>query len=53
MRLDALKNHMHELTQYECGEILDYPQVCFLGNAASKVRSAGSANNYGYPNTTN
>eukprot|EP00026_Physarum_polycephalum_P000454 Phypoly_transcript_00455.p1 GENE.Phypoly_transcript_00455~~Phypoly_transcript_00455.p1 ORF type:complete len:1517 (+),score=378.84 Phypoly_transcript_00455:142-4692(+) len=45
---NALKNHLHELTQYECGEILDYPQVCFLGNSAGKVRSTASTNNYGF-----
>ena len=35
---DALKNHLHELTQYECGEILDYPQVCYLGKRGEGVK---------------
>ncbi|KAJ4462531.1 putative Dual specificity tyrosine-phosphorylation-regulated kinase 4 [Paratrimastix pyriformis] len=45
----ALKMHGDVLTPYEQGEILEYPQVFFLGPAAKKVRGTPQAqNNCGY-----
>eukprot|EP00929_Paragymnodinium_shiwhaense_P024531 TRINITY_DN1505_c0_g1_i2.p1 TRINITY_DN1505_c0_g1~~TRINITY_DN1505_c0_g1_i2.p1 ORF type:complete len:753 (-),score=155.35 TRINITY_DN1505_c0_g1_i2:78-2336(-) len=45
----VLKNHIHELTEYEQGEILDFPQVWHFGAGAQKVRGTSqAANNHGY-----
>jgi len=45
----ALKFHMEDLTEYEQGEILDFPQVWFLGSGAQKIRGTSAAtNNHSY-----
>eukprot|EP00294_Goniomonas_avonlea_P015907 CAMPEP_0114552250 /NCGR_PEP_ID=MMETSP0114-20121206/7027_1 /TAXON_ID=31324 /ORGANISM="Goniomonas sp, Strain m" /LENGTH=575 /DNA_ID=CAMNT_0001737119 /DNA_START=284 /DNA_END=2011 /DNA_ORIENTATION=- len=45
----ALKLYMNQMTLYEQGEILDYPQVYFVGCTANKTRpTADATNNYGY-----
>eukprot|EP00397_Hematodinium_sp_SG-2012_P015469 GEMP01015753.1.p1 GENE.GEMP01015753.1~~GEMP01015753.1.p1 ORF type:complete len:582 (+),score=125.85 GEMP01015753.1:282-2027(+) len=45
----VLKYHIDELTDFEQGEILDYPQIWNFGQGASKIRgTASSANNHGY-----
>ena len=49
----VLKHHRHLLTEFEQSEVLEYPQVFFLGAAAHKLRGvpgpAGAAqNNHGY-----
>jgi len=46
----ALKKHRDKLSGYEQGEILDYPQVWYLGHAAHKLMTApaSNVNNYGY-----
>ena len=46
----ALKKHRDALSGYEQGEILDYPQVWYLGSAAHKLMNTPSSNvnNYGY-----
>jgi len=46
----ALKKHRDQLSGYEQGEILDYPQVWYLGNAGHKLMNTPSSNvnNYGY-----
>eukprot|EP00347_Sterkiella_histriomuscorum_P019859 403340035 len=45
----ALKLFMKQLTDYEMGEILDYPEVYFMGIGASKVHgSPKNEHNYGY-----
>jgi serine/threonine protein kinase len=45
----VLKWHMDELSEYEQGEILDFPHIWFFGAGAQKIRgtSAGS-NNHSY-----
>jgi dual specificity tyrosine-phosphorylation-regulated kinase 2/3/4 len=45
----ALKCYSKSLTQYEQSEILDYPQIYYLGIGASKVKgSSQSEHNFGY-----
>ena len=49
----VLKHHRHLLTEFEQSEVLEYPQVFFLGAAAHKLRGVpgpgGAAqNNHGY-----
>jgi len=48
----CLRHHRDALNEYEQSEVLEYPQVWFLGAAAGKVRGvpgpAGAANNHGY-----
>jgi len=45
----VLKAHVDELTEYEQGEILDFPQVWYHGAGATKIRGTSSAtNNHGY-----
>lgn len=46
----ALKRHREYLSQHEQGEILDYPEVWYLGNKANKLMNTKSSNsnNYGY-----
>eukprot|EP00929_Paragymnodinium_shiwhaense_P006752 TRINITY_DN110711_c0_g1_i1.p1 TRINITY_DN110711_c0_g1~~TRINITY_DN110711_c0_g1_i1.p1 ORF type:complete len:813 (+),score=189.41 TRINITY_DN110711_c0_g1_i1:91-2529(+) len=45
----VLKAHMAELSEYEQGEILDFPQVWYWGAGAEKVRGiSNAANNHGY-----
>eukprot|EP00405_Crypthecodinium_cohnii_P038897 CAMPEP_0206542752 /NCGR_PEP_ID=MMETSP0325_2-20121206/10376_1 /ASSEMBLY_ACC=CAM_ASM_000347 /TAXON_ID=2866 /ORGANISM="Crypthecodinium cohnii, Strain Seligo" /LENGTH=680 /DNA_ID=CAMNT_0054040903 /DNA_START=384 /DNA_END=2422 /DNA_ORIENTATION=+ len=45
----VLKHHMEELTEYEQGEILDFPQIWYFGSGASKIRGTStSANNHSY-----
>merc|ERR1719380_345587 len=45
----VLKYHMDELTEYEQGEILDFPQVWFFGAGAQKIRgTAAAVNNHSY-----
>lgn len=45
----VLKYHIDELTDFEQGEILDFPQVWFFGAGAQKIRgTASTANNHGY-----
>lgn len=45
----VLKYHMDDLTEFEQGEVLDYPQVWNFGPGAQKIRgTASSTNNHGY-----
>lgn len=45
----VLKHHIEELTDYEQGEILDFPQVWFFGAGAQKIRGTSAvASNYSY-----
>ena len=45
----VLKLFMNKLTDYERGEILDYPEIYFLGIGANKVQgSPSNEHNYGY-----
>merc|ERR1740123_2878871 len=45
----ALKFHMQDLTEYEQGEVLDFPQIWFLGAGAKKIRgTAAATNNHSY-----
>lgn len=45
----VLKNHMEDLTDYEQGEILDFPQIWYFGAGAQKIRGTSAAgNNHGY-----
>uniref|UniRef100_A0A7S3G0C1 dual-specificity kinase n=1 Tax=Palpitomonas bilix TaxID=652834 RepID=A0A7S3G0C1_9EUKA len=45
----ALKLYRDSLTEFERGEILEYPQVWFTGHNASKVKSTlNSASNHGF-----
>uniref|UniRef100_A0A7S0FKN1 dual-specificity kinase n=1 Tax=Pyrodinium bahamense TaxID=73915 RepID=A0A7S0FKN1_9DINO len=45
----VLKYHIEELTDYEQGEILDFPQVWYFGSGASKIRGTScAANNHSY-----
>jgi len=45
----ALKLYMNQMTLYEQGEILDYPQIFFVGCTANKIKpTADSTNNYSY-----
>eukprot|EP00921_Rhytidocystis_pertsovi_P002649 GHVQ01004555.1.p2 GENE.GHVQ01004555.1~~GHVQ01004555.1.p2 ORF type:complete len:982 (-),score=111.29 GHVQ01004555.1:268-3213(-) len=45
----VLKQHIGQLTDYEQGEILDFPQVWYWGAGAQKVRgSALSNHNHGF-----
>jgi len=44
-----LKHHIDDLTEFEQGEILDYPQVWTYGSNVDKIRgTASSTNNHGY-----
>lgn len=45
----ALKLFLNQLTDYERGEILDYPEVYFLGLQAQKVKgNPSNEHNFGY-----
>merc|ERR1719409_409985 len=45
----VLRYFMEDMTEYEQGEILDYPQVWCFGQNAHKIRGTGTnANNHGY-----
>jgi serine/threonine protein kinase len=45
----VLKYHMDELTEYEQGEILDFPHVWYYGAGAQKIRgTSAAANNHSY-----
>jgi len=45
----VLRYYMDDMTEYEQGEILDYPQVWTFGQNASKIRGmASNPNNHGY-----
>merc|ERR1719446_174384 len=45
----VLKYHIDDLTDYEQGEILDFPQVWFFGAGAAKIRgTSAAANNHSY-----
>mmetsp|Transcript_134220 Transcript_134220/g.347631 ORF Transcript_134220/g.347631 Transcript_134220/m.347631 type:complete len:741 (+) Transcript_134220:195-2417(+) len=45
----VLKHHIEELTEYEQGEILDFPQIWYFGAGASKIRgTSAAANNHSY-----
>jgi len=45
----VLKHYLDKLTEYEQGEILDFPQVWFFGQGAQKVRgTAASTCNHSY-----
>mmetsp|Transcript_55747 Transcript_55747/g.181009 ORF Transcript_55747/g.181009 Transcript_55747/m.181009 type:complete len:560 (+) Transcript_55747:1948-3627(+) len=45
----VLKHHMDELTEYEQGEILDFPQIWFFGAGSTKIRgTSGAVNNHSY-----
>ena len=44
----ALKNYANVLTNYEQSEVLEYPQVYFLGEKAKKVKPSLSDINHGY-----
>ena len=46
---DALKHYRTKLTEFEQSEILDYPEIWYLGIDADKVQArVGSAHNNGY-----
>lgn len=45
----VLRHHMEDLTEYEQGEILDFPQIWFFGAGAQKIRGTSvAANNHSY-----
>jgi len=45
----VLKYHMEDLTEYEQGEILDFPQIWYFGAGAPKIRGTSAAtNNHSY-----
>merc|ERR1719281_1645031 len=45
----VLKYHMDDLTDFEQGEILDFPQIWYFGAGAQKIRgTASTANNHSY-----
>merc|ERR1719380_251630 len=45
----VLKYHMDELTEYEQGEILDFPHIWYYGAGAQKIRgTSAAANNHSY-----
>jgi len=45
----VLKHHMEDLTEYEQGEILDFPQIWYFGAGASKIRgTTNAAHNHAY-----
>lgn len=45
----VLKHHIEELTEYEQGEILDFPQIWYFGAGATKIRgTSAAANNHSY-----
>jgi len=45
----VLKYHMDELTEYEQGEILDFPHIWYFGAGAQKIRgTSAAANNHSY-----
>jgi len=46
----ALKKYRYSLSEFEQGEILDYPQVYFTGSNAHKLMKTNrsNSNNYGY-----
>jgi len=39
----VLKYHIDDLTEYEQGEILDFPEVWYFGTGAQKIRGTSSA----------
>ena len=39
----ALRAYQEQLTSYEQGEILDFPQIFFVGLGAPKIKGAASA----------
>ena len=45
----ALKMHMSLLSDYEKGEILDYPQIYYLGLSATKIKGTPlQEHNFGF-----
>merc|ERR1719194_227563 len=45
----VLKYHMDELSEYEQGEILDFPHIWYFGAGATKIRgTSAAANNHSY-----
>jgi len=45
----VLKYHIDELTEYEQGEVLDFPQIWYFGAGSQKLRgTSGAANNHSY-----
>lgn len=45
----VLKYHMDELTEYEQGEILDFPHIWYFGAGSQKIRgTSAAANNHSY-----
>jgi serine/threonine protein kinase len=45
----VLKYHMDELSEYEQGEILDFPHIWYFGSGAQKIRgTSAAANNHSY-----
>jgi len=45
----VLKYHIDDLTEYEQGEVLDFPQIWYFGAGAQKLRGTSSAtNNHSY-----
>lgn len=47
--VEALKHYRNKLTEFEQSEILDYPEIWYLGLDSEKVQArAGSAQNSGY-----
>jgi len=45
----VLKYHMDELSEYEQGEILDFPHIWYYGAGAQKIRgTSAAANNHSY-----
>jgi len=45
----VLKYHIDDVTEYEQGEILDFPQIWYFGAGATKIRGTSAAtNNHSY-----
>eukprot|EP00736_Rhodelphis_marinus_P001475 Rmarinus@m.28030 len=44
----SLKLYMNQLTPFEQGEILDYPQIWYTGATAPKEQRAKTGHNYGF-----
>ena len=45
---DALVLYSHELTGYEQAEVLDYPEVYYLGQRSSKIQARLEFSNFGF-----
>ncbi|XP_014662858.1 PREDICTED: dual specificity tyrosine-phosphorylation-regulated kinase 4-like isoform X2 [Priapulus caudatus] len=45
---EALKRYGHRLTPYEQGEILDYPEIWYLGLDSKKIQGTSNNANHGF-----